>query len=112
VVQLEVARAEAAWRSARAFIREVVEQASDHDEVTDDDRRNLRLAATNATWASADAVDRMYHAGGGAAIHEASALQRVFRDVHVATQHAMVASATWELAGRLLLGLETDTAQL
>jgi alkylation response protein AidB-like acyl-CoA dehydrogenase len=112
VVQVEVARAESAWRSSRAFIREVVEEASDHDEVTDDDRRNLRLAATNATWAAADAVDRMYHAGGGASIHEASALQRVFRDVHVATQHAMVAERTLEPLGRMALGLPTDTRTL
>jgi len=112
VVQAEVARAEAAWRSARAFIREVVEEAAGHDEVTDDDRRNLRLAATNATWVSADAVDRMYHAGGGASIHDSSALQRVFRDVHVATQHAMVAERTFEPVGRMALGLPTDTRTL
>jgi hypothetical protein len=32
--------------------------------------------------------------------------------VHVATQHIMVAPATLELAGRILLGLEADTAML
>ena len=53
-----------------------------------------------------------YTAGGGAAIYEASPLQRVFRDVHVATQHAMVAPRTLEPVGRLRLGLETDTRQL
>ena len=54
----------------------------------------------------------MYHAGGGTSIYDSSTLQRRFRDVHVATQHMMVAPATWELAGRLLLGLPTDTKQL
>jgi alkylation response protein AidB-like acyl-CoA dehydrogenase len=112
VVQVEVARAEAAWRSARAFIGDVVGRASDHDDVTDDDRRDLRLAATNATWAAASAVDRMYHAGGGASIHESSPLQRVFRDIHVATQHAMVAERTLEPVGRMALGLPTDTRGL
>jgi hypothetical protein len=34
------------------------------------------------------------------------------RDGHVATQHMLVAPATWELGGRLLLGLETDVTQL
>jgi hypothetical protein len=34
------------------------------------------------------------------------------RDVHVVTQHMMVAPATWELIGRLLLGLESDTTML
>ena len=43
---------------------------------------------------------------------DSSPLQRRFRDVHVATQHIMVAPASWELAGRLLLGLPTDVSQL
>jgi len=111
VVQAEVARAEAAWRSARALVREVVEEAAAVG-VTDEMRRRIRLAATNATWQSASAVDRMYHAGGGSAIHEAHPLQRVFRDVHVATQHAMVAERTLEPLGRMALGLPTDVRQL
>ena len=54
----------------------------------------------------------MYHAAGGSSIHESSPLQRVFRDVHVATQHAMVAERTLEPLGRMALGLPTDTRQL
>ena len=111
VVQAEVARAEAAWRSARAFVREVVEEATAVG-VTDEMRRRLRLAATDATWRSAQAVDRMYSAGGGSSIHEAHPLQRVFRDVHVATQHGMVADRTYEPVGRMALGLPTDASQL
>ncbi len=112
VVQLEVARAEAAWRSAAALVREVVEAASAEGTdgpVSDETKRRIRLAATNAAWASAGAVDRMYHAAGGSSIHEASPLQRVFRDVHVATQHGMVAERTYEPLGRMALGLPTDT---
>ena len=41
-----------------------------------------------------------------------SKLQRIFRDVHVATQHMMVAPPTYELTGRLLLGLDTDVTFL
>jgi alkylation response protein AidB-like acyl-CoA dehydrogenase len=111
VVQAEVARAEAGWRSARALVREVVAEATEAG-VTDETRRRLRLAATNATWRSAEAVDRMYHAGGGSSIHEAHPLQRVFRDVHVATQHAMVAERTYEPLGRMALGLPTDVSGL
>jgi hypothetical protein len=54
----------------------------------------------------------MYTLAGGTAIYDSSPLQRHFRDVHVATQHMMVGPATWELAGRIALGLETDTSQL
>jgi alkylation response protein AidB-like acyl-CoA dehydrogenase len=111
VVQAEVARAEAAWRSARALVRETVDEAMALG-VTDEMRRRLRLAATDATWRSAQAVDRMYHAGGGSSIHESHPLQRVFRDVHVATQHGMVAERTYEPLGRMALGLPTDASQL
>jgi hypothetical protein len=72
----------------------------------------LRLAATPPTTTAAQVVDRMYHAGGGTAVYHTSALQRQFRDVHVATQHTMVGHPTYELAGRVLLGIDTDTAQL
>ena len=39
-------------------------------------------------------------------------VKRLFRDVYVATQHAMVAPRTLELVGRMRLGLDTDTRQL
>jgi alkylation response protein AidB-like acyl-CoA dehydrogenase len=115
-VQAAVARAEAGWRSAWAFLSEVVGGAwaagAEGAPLGDEHKRLIRLAATNVTWRSAEAVDLMYHAGGGSSIHEASALQRVFRDIHVATQHGMVAERTYEPVGRMALGLPTDTAQL
>ena len=54
----------------------------------------------------------MYALGGGSAVYGSSPLQRRHRDVHVATQHMLVGPATWELTGRLALGLETDVGQL
>ncbi len=44
--------------------------------------------------------------------HRHDLLQRHLRDIHVATQHIMVAPPTYELAGRVFLGLETDTSTL
>ncbi len=116
VVQAQVAKAEAARRAARALVREVVEEAWDAAcsgaELDGEHKRLLRLAATNATRSAAASVDLMYDAGGGSSIHESSALQRVFRDVHVATQHGMVAERTYEVLGRMALGLPTDTSTL
>jgi hypothetical protein len=54
----------------------------------------------------------MYNAAGGTAVYATSPLQRHFRDVHAATQHVMIAPATLELVGRVLLGLDADTAML
>jgi alkylation response protein AidB-like acyl-CoA dehydrogenase len=70
------------------------------------------MAATHAVEAAAATVDAAWSVAGGSAIREESPLERRFRDVHAATQHMMVAPATWELAGRILLGVETDEAQL
>lgn len=115
VIQVEVARAEAAVRSSRGFLRDVVgacwTRVNYGDELSGEDRRSLRLAATNAAEQCAAAVDRCYHAGGGTSVYETSALQRVFRDAHVATQHGMVAPRTLEPLGRMRLGLPTDTRQ-
>lgn len=110
VVQADVARAEAGLRSARALIGEAIDTAwaaaSAGERLTTRHRADLRLAAVNATWSAAEAVDRCYHAAGGTAIYADSPLQRCFRDVHVSTQHIMVAPPVWELTGRVRLGLE------
>jgi indole-3-acetate monooxygenase len=116
VVQAQVAEAEATLSSARAYLLDVVgdawRRASRDGEIPVPLRARLRLAATHATTAAAAATDRMYTAGGGTAIYAHHPLQRTFRDVHVATQHMMVASATLELVGRVLLGVEVDTTTL
>jgi alkylation response protein AidB-like acyl-CoA dehydrogenase len=115
-VQAEVARAEASLRAARVLLLAEADAAwlaaESGAAIPDERRLGLRLAATHATGVAAEVVTAMYHAGGGSSIYDSSPLQRRFRDVHVATQHMMVAPATWELAGRLLLGLPTDTRQL
>ena len=115
-IHLQVAQAEAALRSARAFLFETVEQtwqsAAASGEVTVQQRALLRLAATQATANAANAVDWMYTAGGGTSVYATSPLQRCFRDIHVVTQHMMVAAPTYELTGRIFLGLEADTSML
>lgn len=114
--QTDVAKAEALRRSARAFYYEAIEEAWEEanrgEGLSLESRRNIRLATTHATHTSAQAVDLMYHLAGGTSVYRNSPLQRIFRDVHVATQHMMVSTGTLELTGRLLLGLETDVGQL
>lgn len=116
VIQMQVAQAEAALESSRAWLRSAVaeawEAAGRGDAIPVAQRTTLRLAATEATIRATKAVDLMYEAGGGTSIYATSPLQRCFRDVHVATQHAMVATSTYELTGRILLGLDTDSAML
>ena len=116
VLQSQLAHAEASLRSARALMLEQARSAwasaTAGQGIPVEQRVGLRLAASHATEASAAVVTAMYHAAGGSSIYDSSPLQRRFRDVHVATQHMMIAPPSWELAGRLLLGLPTDTTQL
>lgn len=114
--QIDVSRAEATLRSARAFFYEAIDEAwqsaTTRGAIEIAHRRDLRLATTHATRAAADAVDLMYNLAGGTALFRSSPLQRIFRDVHAATQHMMVSPASLELTGRLLFGVETDTSML
>ena len=115
-VQAGVAAAEASLRAARLLVYTAVDdawrEASGPDPVSEEARVALRLAATHATRTAADVVASMYDLGGGSAIYESSPLQRRFRDAHTATAHFQVNPATYELLGRLLLGLPARTEQL
>lgn len=113
--QMDVAEAEALLRSGRAWFYESIEAAWEAaqrtGELTLEHRRDIRLATTHAVRTATRAVDLMYNLGGGTSVYRTSRLQKHFRDIHVATQHIMVGPGTLEVAGRLFLGLETDTSQ-
>jgi len=115
-VQAQVARAEALLRAARAHLLDAVGDAwrcaLGGAPFSLRTRALLRIAATDAVRSAAQAVDLLYEVGGATSIYDTSALQRRFRDIHTATQHAMVAPPTYELAGRVLLGLEADVELL
>ena len=114
--QAAVAEAEAALRAARALYFGAIEDAwaaaQGPEPVAVALRVGLRLAATHAVRTAAAVARSMYDLGGGTAIYDDSPLQRRFRDAHTATAHFQVNPATWELTGRLLLGLPGSTAQL
>lgn len=113
-VQMEIARAEARLRSARAFFYDAIdagwEAANAGGPIAVSHSRDMRLATWHAMQESAAVVDMMYNLAGGSSIYDISPLQRQFRDVHVATQHFMVSPTIAETAGRLYLGLPTMTA--
>ena len=114
--QTDLARAEATLRSAGAYCREAVgdawRQVCAGEPLGAQTRAHLRLSATHATRAAAEVATSMYELGGGSSVYLTSPLQRRFRDAHVGTQHLMVAPPTWELAGRVLMGLPTDATLL
>ncbi|HVF14895.1 MAG TPA: acyl-CoA dehydrogenase family protein [Acidimicrobiales bacterium] len=116
VIQSMVARAEAATRSGRAFLLEALDglaaAARRGDEITLVQRAIVRVAAVNATQAGMAAVDLCFEAAGTTALFSDHPLQRRHRDVHAVGQHVVLAFPGYETAGRVLLGLEPDTALL
>jgi alkylation response protein AidB-like acyl-CoA dehydrogenase len=117
MVQGELAAADARLGAARALFDEAIafawERAAASGEVPTEQRAALRLAATHAAATGAHVTTAAFKLGGGSSVYESKgALPRRFRDAHTATQHMLVAPATNELAGRLILGLPTDTSQL
>jgi len=116
LVQVRVATAEGELAAARALARQAVdeafERASAGDELEVSHRAKLRLAATMAARAAVGAVQTAYDLAGGAAVWDASPLQRHLRDVRVMSQHVMVAERTLGPVGRVQLGLEVDATLL
>ncbi len=108
--QAAVARAEALVASARAYVLAVVDEIWQTllagDDASEQQRARFRLALVHSHTAAVEAVDLLYHTGGGSALYASSPLDRLFRDIHTINQHVIVAPKTYEQSGRVLLGLD------
>lgn len=107
--RIELAKAEAAYHSARAFFFESAEAVYAAivagDEVTAQQISTLKLSATHAAQVSADAIRIAYRLGGMASIYSTHPLQRIVRDSMVVTQHAFLSSGNYDGAGAVLTGV-------
>ena len=114
--QTEFAKAEAQWRSARAYLRDEVgsawQTACAGDPVSVEARVAIRLAAAHAVAACVAVTDTAFTLAGGTAVYETSVLGRCVRDVRVMTQHIMVAPKLNETLGKHLLGAEFDASMI
>ncbi|WP_155835334.1 acyl-CoA dehydrogenase family protein [Herbaspirillum sp. RV1423] len=107
--RIELARAEAQLRSARAFFFEAAEQAWDviaaGDVLSLEQNNLLRMSAIHAAHAAAEVVQQCYKLGGIAAIYRQHPLQRIVRDSMVVTQHAFLGESAYDGAGAVLAGV-------
>ena len=113
--QAAIAGAEAALRAARAGVDAAIAAAWEDAEagraLSLEHRAGIRLAASHAARTAVETVDLSYRFSGSGGLY-AGVSERRLRDVHTAAQHMIVAPATFELAGRVLLGVESDLRQL
>ena len=109
LVQTQVAEAEAILSAARAYVLTSVGAAWEAvcAGVPDPSYEiaQARLAITHGMHEAVRVVDRLFHAAGTNAIYRKHGLERYFRDVHTAVQHAAGLPIHIESAGKVFLGL-------
>ncbi len=114
-IQVDVARAEADLRAARALVFETFAQAwqtlQDRDNSLEE-RTRMTMSVVQAMRLCSGAVDVVFQRAGGGALYDTSPLQRCFRDIHAAGQHIAFSQETWKRIGRSLLGIEQPTYML
>lgn len=110
-VQTDIAKAEAALRSARAFFYEATDQAfavlERGDELDIASKNLLRLASSHAARVGSDVTETAYRLSGTTGIFAAHPLARYLHDAMIVPQHAFLSEGTWQSAGQILLGLQS-----
>ena len=110
LVQSRLAEAEAILGAARAYVLDSVGSAWEAvcDQAPDPgpEIARARLAITHAMHEAVRAVDVVFHTAGTNAVYRKHPLERYFRDIHVAVQHAAGLPSHVESAGKALLGLQ------
>jgi alkylation response protein AidB-like acyl-CoA dehydrogenase len=112
LVQTRVAEAEAILGAARAYVQLAVgdlwTRAGRGESDLDAAVVQARLAITHAMHEAVRCVDLIFHAAGTNAVYAGNELERHFRNIHVAVQHAAGLPAHMQAAGKALLGLRPD----
>ena len=111
--QVELARAEAALRSARAFAFDAIgamwDTACAGDPPSLEQRANVQLAALQAMRSATAAIDAVFPFAGAGAVYATQPLQRCYRDLHTAAQHIFFSAASWKRYAQLRLGIDQPT---
>jgi alkylation response protein AidB-like acyl-CoA dehydrogenase len=109
--QEQYAKAEARYRSARAFVFESWREATGilerGDSLSVRQHSLLRLAMANVTWSSHDVAEFVYKAAGTLGLRSGT-IQRLFRDMHAGIQHVTSSPPVYQAIGRELAGLADD----
>jgi alkylation response protein AidB-like acyl-CoA dehydrogenase len=109
-VQEAVGRAETLLAAARAYFFDVMGDLwmtlLDGRQPSERQVALFTSAYPHVVGACVDVVQLVYKVAGGAAVYQKGPLDRCLRDVLTMNQHVIGTPRTYEMAGRLLLGLE------
>jgi len=109
VTQAQVARCEARYRAARAFLIAALdggwEEATAGGNLSASTKTAVRLATSHAFSEAAALVDIAYHSAGVDAVFLGSGFERRLRDMHTATQQFQGREDHYEAVGSALLAV-------
>jgi alkylation response protein AidB-like acyl-CoA dehydrogenase len=111
--QVELARAEGGLQAARAYVFDAVGEmwnaALAGDVPSLDQRARLQLAVQQAMRAGLEAVDTAFNLAGATSVASSHPLQRCFRDLHTANQHAYFSPAALKRYAKTRFGIDQPT---
>jgi indole-3-acetate monooxygenase len=109
-IQEAVGRADTMLTSARAYLFEVMGDLwatlISGREPTPAQVARFTTTHAHVVGACVDVVQLVFKAAGGTAVYQKGPLDRCLRDILTMNQHVVGTLRTYEMAGRLLLGLE------
>lgn len=110
-IQNDLGKAEARLRSARSFFYDAIEEAWEDVVAGRELDRNthvrLRLSATEAAHAGAEASRMAFVMAGTEALRKGHLVSRCMIDAAAVAQHAFLGAGTWTSAGAALLSQST-----
>lgn len=113
VFQTELARLEARYRTARAYLHatadEVFRKVADANTITFEDRSTMKLATVHTIHEGRDIVSAAYFNAGSDAIFPDNTFEQRLRDSYTASQQTQARVQNFLTIGRNLLGLEPDS---
>ena len=108
--QIAIGEAEGLCQAARAVLMDTVDgvwaRGESGEPFTNDVLARQRVGIVTSVRLAAQAIDLLHDAAGMNAVATDSVLDRCWRDIHTMTQHLILSPARYEIAGRVLLGLE------
>jgi indole-3-acetate monooxygenase len=112
-VQATIGRTEAQLRSARAYLYATAAETWHHltsrsDELSEEQRTAMRLAATWTIHQALAVTDAAYHMAGSTAVFSANAFERRLRDMHAIAQQLQARDQHYESAGLTILSAKPD----
>lgn len=108
VIQSQIGLSQSQLASARVFVQHALAGMwadAEASAITIEQRIQLRMASTHATYQARQVVDAAYHAAGASAIFENNPFERRFRDIHTVSQQVQAHFSVFEAIGQHYLGL-------